>query len=243
MIPMHEYYKYLLPSEARNIYDLILAGIGSLASEGFLDIKGKFNRQSMNNAVDAYLAVRDDHPEYFFLDNKVESTISPSGALVIRHEKRFSPGQIKRINNLLRREIRTILEIPGNLGVVYKEDVIYRRIIRKYKYADGEYAHDISGLLIYGEGVCESLSGMLVIALREAGIPAMKVHGTARGERHCWTKIRMFGQIYYQDITWDLTAGDSSGTNRFFNLSESEMYLDHREDPSQSVRKKYQYYQ
>jgi len=236
MTLMREYYRNQLSNQGQEIYDSLLRNISRLAKDGEVEIHGFYTEQNLSDAADAYIALRDDRPEYYFLDNRIRVILTSPGILKIKQEKRFTYTQIKRINALIRKEIGSILTNCTSSDLLVREKKIYRRIASNYKYKDGELSHDISGLIVYKEGVCESLSGLLVIALREAGIPARKVYGRARNENHTWTKAWINGSPYHLDITWDLTSHKMFPIFRYFNVSENVILRDHIIDEPLSSR-------
>lgn len=236
MTLMREYYRGFLSAEGKKFYDLILRNIRGLAIDGEITLHGLFSQHDLEDASKAYMALRDDRPEFYFMDNQVQVILSFPGRMVIKQKKRFTFDQIKRINNILRKSIAEILEINNSKSVIDIERQIYRKIATSYTYRAGVYSHDLSGLLVYKEGVCESLSGILVVALREAGIPAAKVRGFAKNEPHCWTKVQINGQEYHLDVTWDMEYAKLSLFLRYFNVSEKKILRDHViESPGYSV--------
>ena len=232
MTLMHDYYKNQLTDEGKRIYDALLSNINKLARRGSIQLYGFFLKSTMEDAAQAYMALRDDRPEFFFLDKQVEITYSSIGVLRIRQPKRFSFDQIVRINRLLVKKIHEILEKSEGKPVIYREKEIYRYIATSFQYKEGDLSHDISGLIIFNEGVCESLSGLLVLALREAKIPAIKQRGYARNERHSWVKAWINEREYHLDVTWDMPLARMNMRYRYFNLTEEEIKRDHFLDDS-----------
>ncbi len=230
MTLMHDYYKQFLTRDGMSIYEMLLRNIHKLARKGSVTLYGFFSKSAMQDAAQAYMALRDDRPEFFFLDKQVEIISSSIGTLTIRYQNRFSYSQIVRINRLLRRRLREILEKSEGMPVIYREKDIYRQIASSYKYREGLFSHDLSGLLMFNEGVCESLSGLLVLALREAGIPAIKQRGYARNERHSWVKAWIEGRPYHLDVTWDMPRVKLGMRCQYFNLSEDVIKKDHMID-------------
>lgn len=225
---MHEYYKRQLTPQAQRIYDQLLEKIHEIAKGGSCELRGWYDRGAEKDACAAYMALRTDCPEYFFLGNEVEVSFLFPRKLIVRQNSRFTYDQIKRINALLRARVRTIVESSRDVSICKTEKNIYRNIAKSYRYKEGTYAHDLSGLLLYKEGVCEALSGLLVVALREAGIPAIKVHGVAKRENHCWTKAWINGQPYHLDVTWDLAYMPFFNHFRYFNVTEDVIKRDHK---------------
>ncbi len=228
MTLMQDYYKKGLSANGQQIYDLLSANIHSLAKDAYVEAEGSYTKADLNDAVKAYMALRKDRPEFYFLDNRVEAAASSRGKLKIRQRQRFTFDQIKRMNAILRWEISEIVDKSSYQDVIRREREIYRNIASRYCYMNGEFSHDLSGLLMFRQGVCESISGMLVVALRVAGLPAIKVHGMAKNERHSWTMVWIGGKPYHLDVTWDLSEKRFFPKRyRYFNLTEDMICRDH----------------
>lgn len=224
---MREFYRNSLTERGKYFYDKIVRNISMLASKGVIEISGSFSEQDLKEVSAAYLALKIDRPEYYFMDNKVVVVIPCPWKLRITQNKRFTEQQIHRINKLLREDISDILEKSKHSSVLIRERNIYREIIKGYRYKVGEYSFDLSGLMVYRYGVCEALSGLLVLALRESGIPAIKIHGTVGNELHCWAMAWINQIPYHLDVTWDMNASWFFTSFKYFNLTEEEISRDH----------------
>ena len=60
--------------------------------------------------------------------------------------------------------------------------------------------------------------------MMEAGIPAVYVSGFAGNGRHAWSKVKLDGQWYNVDVTWN----DYGGGRRYFARSDAFMLRDHQ---------------
>lgn len=228
---MRNYYKCMLSTRASHIYDLIMCNIGKLAATGRITLYGNYKADDIRNSINAYKAIRRDHPEFFFLNRAVSVKYRSPSTLEILAEKRFTNDQIRKINFLFRNEVNSLIENTANMAEIKKEKEIYKRIISKYSYEKSPYSNDVSGLIVYRTGVCESLAQMLCIALREVNIPAITVEGRISGSdtEHCWNMawVKWKSYInrvpYHLDVTFDL---DSIIIYKYFNLTETEMLKD-----------------
>lgn len=83
-------------------------------------------------------------------------------------------------------------------------------------------AHSLIGPLLYGKGVCDGISDAYSFLLSTCGIKATTVSGnTTEGEPHAWNIIRIEGEWYHVDVTWDLNKGN--GNHWFFCLNDAQM--------------------
>lgn len=132
---------------------------------------------------------------------------------------------------------RIISTIPANAPDVWKERLIYDRIL-----IDGHYnlsarwdglANDnwtAYGLLVNKYGVCESYSEAFQTLCAYAGIKCTGVVGTAGGG-HKWNAVELDGEWYMCDITFDDPIGGEQGAayHYYFNRT-SEWFIENRHD-------------
>lgn len=90
------------------------------------------------------------------------------------------------------------------------------------------------GVLLRGKGVCDSYSKAYYMLCRAAGISIYRVTGNAGG-LHAWNAIKLDGEWYYVDPTWDDPSGGTSAVSgnenhNYFCLNETLMSLDHTND-------------
>lgn len=86
-------------------------------------------------------------------------------------------------------------------------------------------AHNVTGGISYGKGVCESYAKIYQLICSYCGIDCVYVVGKGKSrsgnvENHAWNMVRLEdGKYYGVDVTWDDTSGDLSsfakGTNTF----------------------------
>jgi len=91
------------------------------------------------------------------------------------------------------------------------------------------------GALVEGSASCEGYSRAMQLLLDLQGIPCYIVTGKAGGtdgdaENHAWNKVRIGGEWYHLDATWDdpVTKDNVNITSHaYFNLTDREMGLTH----------------
>ena len=100
-----------------------------------------------------------------------------------------------------------------------------------YFYADG--------VLLQNKGVCQSYALAYQMLLREVGIESIYITGTAGGIAHGWNLVKMGGEWYHVDCTWDdpivkdgngvtVTGSVSGGEQHsYFGLTDEQMAKDH----------------
>ena len=70
-----------------------------------------------------------------------------------------------------------------------------------YYYTYTSFSAD--GVLLRGSGVCDSYAKAYCLLLNRVGIENCRITGNASGEGHAWNLVRVGGQWYHVDCTWD----------------------------------------
>lgn len=86
---------------------------------------------------------------------------------------------------------------------------IHDRIVNSCRYEeDDSDSYTAYGCLVKGKAVCEGYSKALMLACNEAGIEILPVVGQGVDDEggsqgHIWNKVKLDGEWYNTDITWD----------------------------------------
>ena len=96
-----------------------------------------------------------------------------------------------------------------------------------------EHSFSPLGLLVYRSAVCEGISKFVKIVLDYLGVECMLVSGKAtnntiqRTELHMWNIVKISGNPYHLDVTFDMSLRTRMKRYDYFNLSDSEIEKDH----------------
>ncbi len=112
------------------------------------------------------------------------------------------------------------------------------RAIHDYLVSHAEYAsqkestlrdHTPYGVLIKGEGVCDSYTYAAHLLLRAAGVESLLAAGTFDGSEHAWNVVKLGENYYHLDITWDDPVGAPAGykTYAYYLKGDATMKKDH----------------
>ena len=133
--------------------------------------------------------------------------------------------------NELTRKVSSVAEenrVPGNefQTVLNLHDWVLDHCEYDYDYV--YYSAD--SLLLHGTGVCNSYTRALALLLKEAGIECRRVAGYVYGDpensRHAWNAVKIDGQWYLLDATWDDLTGDFR-RHAYFAVNDSLMGIEH----------------
>lgn len=111
-------------------------------------------------------------------------------------------------------------------------------ILSNWEYKDFGYdAHTVVGPAIHATGVCQGIARCVKLICDYLGIDCIVVSGTAvqgitgLGGNHSWNAIKLSGEWYYFDFTFDLTMSKGCPCAHtffdYFAISKSEIDRDH----------------
>ena len=218
------HYMFLHASEQKmyeHIYDQLAALQPTVKVSGTLEMAKKVT-----------LAVLDDCPEFFYVDNTHVSFLAGGGLVEIKPDYIKSPAEIHIIRqrlNAIKERFLQVLEkkkMGDRAAVAY----VHNLILRVIDYAEenrvrGDVSGDVSticGVFINYRAVCKGISLAAKWLLDQAGIPSGVVEGRVLTEHelhlpqnmidgtlpnnHAWNIVKVNGCWQYMDVTMDLGA-------------------------------------
>ena len=146
----------------------------------------------------------------------------------------------KRIKEILSEIIK-----PG-MSTDERQKAIHDYIVTNVAYDQSFSRYSAYDALAEGKTVCQGYALLAYKMLKEAGIENLIISGTAGGQNHAWNLVRIRGNWYHMDVTWDDPLPDVAGrvTYRYYNLTDEQMRMDHSWDSSlypSSSKVKYTY--
>ncbi|MGN0805791.1 MAG: transglutaminase domain-containing protein, partial [Candidatus Coproplasma sp.] len=183
-------------------------------SGGIAYVAGAINYSSfglsLTQAESVWATYRNDHPLYYWLSGRILYT---SQSLSLCVDGDYKDGAVRRAQN---EEIYSVID--GYLNAVGGETEAYQiafafhdMIIDSIDYARDEsgnpvsesWAHGVSGVFAKGEAVCEGYAKAFSLLLNVSGVENVYVTGTSKGEGHAWNMVKIDGEWYWYDLTWD----------------------------------------
>ena len=99
-----------------------------------------------------------------------------------------------------------------------------------YLKGDTYYESEADGPVIYGKAICEGYSKAFMYFAQSMGFDCVCVIGGAGGVDHMWNMVKLDGQWYNVDVTWDdpvMSDGSQTLRYNYFLISDSELRRDH----------------
>ena len=189
------------------------------------------NGISDQDALSVWNAYVKDHPLYYWLS--AHSTYT-SDYITLMVEDEFIDGEVREdINQQIYGVVEEYVVGLKGEGSTYQITLAFHdRIIENADYAyetdgvtpsDDVRAHNILGVLLDGQGVCDSYTKAFQLLLNYCGINNIYVSGYA-GENHAWNLVCLDnGEWYWYDLTWDDQPGWMLGTRyNYFCVNDTD---------------------
>lgn|GEM_PF-4786310 len=96
-----------------------------------------------------------------------------------------------------------------------------------------DYPSWTNQLIMYGQGVCVDYANSMLLLCHLAGIECKVVDGRLESPDtwsiagHEWNIVKIDGQYYHVDVTWDDTGSGSGVSSHYLCMSDDEMAQDH----------------
>ncbi len=126
--------------------------------------------------------------------------------------------------------------IKNEMTEYEKEKRLHDYIIKNCEYSfgsdDNDHEYRAYGALVEGQAVCNGYAEAFSLLLSCAGIENEFVVGTATSdgeeENHAWNHVRINGEWYNVDSTWDDPVGENNIiVHVYFNVTDDILWKDH----------------
>jgi transglutaminase/protease-like cytokinesis protein 3 len=120
-----------------------------------------------------------------------------------------------------------------NMSLADKERVIHDWIINNTQYDQSYSIYDPYNTLINHTGVCEGYTLLAQKMFTIAGIDSLVIEGYGDGVSHAWNLVYIDNKWHHVDLTWDDPVSSEDVLRYdYYNLSDSEISIDHTWDTS-----------
>lgn len=214
-------------------YDRICAGVEE--RQDTIDLSGTGIKYERIGTV--YFACLYEHGEYFWLGNSYKFA-QGSDIYVLYPSYLFTADELPALGQSFDAAVSELLSgIDMSADEFEREKFIHDKLALHADYdsaavsdPDDVKAHTAYGCIVEKSCVCDGYAKAFECLLHKAGIQAMEAVGTANGGGHAWNIVRINGEYYQTDLTWDDPVPASEISPLFysyFNLTNEEMAKDH----------------
>lgn len=205
--------------------------------EGLLKLQDSFAvpMLSKKELSDIYFQIRMDCPEIFYSVTFSYRHYADSTAVEMIPQYLFSKDKIREHRQAMESRVKKLARQAEKLDELGKELFIHDFIVDNVKYdkLKKEYSHEIIGALGNGVAVCEGIAKAVKVLCDELNVWCIIALSEANPEkgikyRHAWNVIRIGGQYYHLDVTFDNTLSrDDTVRYDYVNLSDKQIFRDH----------------
>ena len=219
------------------VYDYMVEEIPKLTAPIYMPQNVTVNYDAM---VTIYNMVYSDHPEFFWIAKGTPSVwgidvVSAVSPIYVTDDTGY--GKFSNLNTAKTQYNNKVAELTSGLNGksnYEKAKILHDRLCKTTVYTmDCNNHQNAYGALVEGKAVCNGYARAYHQLLKEVGIPAWYVAGTSRGIGHAWNLVKIDGDWYYSDATWDDT-NDSfeyfDNSYEYMNITTAQLLTDHTID-------------
>ena len=167
-----------------------------------------------------FSSVVKDDPYLFFVDYTLSYSFRPGGCVLSLKPTYNLWGQaVHSAWDYCRAQVIHIADIANNYDTdVQKALFVHDYICSNYGYDASLQSDDMYSFFLTGRGTCQSYAAVYMAVMRECGIEAHFVASDTIA--HIWNYVKLDGEWYHVDLTWDDSEEDVS--RRHFLCSDTE---------------------
>lgn len=233
---MEAYYYQKMNKPQQAAYHAMQQGVLALADEIQLP------RIPAEELYDVFFRLRLDHPEIFWVVSYRYRYYQDSPNIIFVPEYLFEKNKIREHQKAMQSRVEKLARPAAKFTEWEKEKYIHDFICENITYdkLKKPYSHEIIGPLGQGVGVCEGIAKSVKVLCDALGVwcvIAICGNNPEKGikYRHTWNIVRIGGQYYHLDATFDNTLGKHQGNAEapgeirydYFNLGDKAVFRDH----------------
>ncbi len=214
-------YYHMLNDRMQHLYRQIYANALEV-NESFAPVE-EVNTAQLKNVFEA---VYNDHPELFWLDTGYTCKYRSGGICVeVSLQYNRTARNLDQAKTDFEAAAKRILDGVANQGDDEdKEKYVHDALLDKADYALSSAMNQSAySALVTGDTVCAGYSRAFQYLLQQLGIPCYYCVGYS-GEDHAWNIVRVDGEYYNVDTTWDDT---NPSTYDYYNKTDADFVGTH----------------
>ena len=178
-------------------------------------------------------------------DRTIEYEYGKFDAKIIVHQEYLTNALQEQYVN------ERVAKILANVDIKAMSDFEKVKFVNDYIVKNTEYStnstlspHSACAVLKENKGVCQGYALLALKMLRELGIDTLYVVGEVHTGPHAWNLVKVDGEWYHLDTTWNDPVPDRGNVVRYqyFLMDDATMKLDHhwnQRDYPKATSKKY----
>ena len=256
-------YNSLISDEEKYLYEKIEKNIYSVTEK--TDENGHYrtermkvtgmhiSEESIRKVVNAFTY---DNPQVFWLENLFGYAYAGNDTIVEFYSVLSADDCIRYIEKFTQKVNEIIAGADKGMSEYDREKYVHDTVLNNCEYkngvtgsSDGWQYFSAYGALIDGQTVCEGYAKSMQILLSRLGIECYTISGSADNVGHMWNIVKLGGEWYHLDPTWDDTDGTIN--YEYFNVNTETISKNHiinnridnsNSDNEEQVNSKYNFF-
>lgn len=231
-------YAFLSDAASRSVYEEMLKSAYEIAdkpaSAGYYPLKpvvlkGKKLTEAQLRVV--MLAFLNDNPQVFWVAGAYSYQYDGSSMVIQLYSAVSSDKCAAMIQTLNGRLSAVLGAMPAGLSELDRELYLSEYLVNRCAYDTAAVTDQTRwksfsayGALAEGSAVCEGYSRAMQLLSCYAGLSCSLATGTGNGGSHMWNQIKIDGDWYYLDLTWD---DNNPEVYNYFNVTDAVLRQTH----------------
>lgn len=195
---------------------------------GFSDTSPVSEIVSNKDVKKAIYQLRSDHPEFFWMGSSYYTDSGYNGSEInISYTFDLDEREIPRMYVELQAAADRILrDAPDGSDydkILYVHDYITENTVYDHEAAETMkigLSGTAYGCLVKGKAVCGGYSAAFIYLMNYLGIES----GFTTGSNHAWNWVKLDGEYYWIDVTWDdMDYENYNASHKFFLISDEQL--------------------
>ncbi len=239
-IVTHDGYDSLDTDEKQYLYEKIQDNIYTITNEtdenghyrtARLQVTGvKMSEFDIREVVNAFVY---DNPQVFWFENLFGYAYSGDDTIVEFYSVLSSEECGEYIERFQKKVDEITASVDKGLSEYEREKRLHDILLQNCAYksgvtssSDGWTYFSAYGAIVDGEAVCEGYAKSMQILLNLVGIPCSTIRGTGDNVGHMWNVVRLGGEWYHLDATWN-DNDDGTISYEYFNVTTERIEMNH----------------
>ncbi len=230
----------IAPYEGYTPIEGIDPALSELLYTAVIHYQSEVDVSSFNLTVEEFKEIRKlfllNNPELFYLDTQFSYYI-PGGATYISKagfDYRYAADEIPAMLDIYEQTLTQIVSgLPENATEFDKVLYLHDYLVQNYAYDHEGLENDTAIRDTYSfftqkKGVCQAYMLAMIALCEKVGLECIPV--TSDPMNHTWNLVKIDGEWYHVDVTWDDAGGEdapvypSYNSYEYFLLSDSAIY-------------------
>ena len=239
--PEIDYVPGMKANTLKEAQDIILDARNSLSPEVSIEMEKPIYEQLLVSQFSQNKGIQNLHYFYDTSAKKLQVSLTYSNytqILALTNNPATATLYASRMAKELNLSLNSILkqEITADMGDYEKEKAIHDYMVKNYKFDTSVTVYDlehpsqsVEGLIYYKKGICQGYAEVFDLLMKKMGITSQMVWGDTSGENHVWNMVKLSGEWYMVDVTWDDPVPDRGNrvSYEYFNRTGKQLALTH----------------